>query len=136
MGAYDVDDDAVVVTMFRNSSDIRGIDPASPSTPAVTLKQAGTAPSRIAGHGWDWSAARHAFIYWSGDAVYELKSSGGDWRTATWTWASITNPANQVTPDYAANGVFGRFRVAKFGTAEVAITVNSVNGAVYAFRLP
>jgi hypothetical protein len=36
----------------------------------------------------------------------------------------------------AENGVYGRFRLARFADAEIALVVNRVDGPVYAFRLP
>ena len=41
-----------------------------------------------------------------------------------------------MKPEYAMNGVYGRFRIAKYGAVEVAYTVNSNTGRVYAFRIP
>ena len=53
-----------------------------------------------------------------------------------WTWTRLTSPTNTVVPDYAPNGVYSRFRIAQYGALEIAITVNSNTGRVYAFRLP
>jgi hypothetical protein len=139
MGAYDPLDDAILVTSFRSGTDIFGIDPASPSDPAVTIAQGGDVPpDRHEAHGWEWSATRESFVFWAGGHVYELARSdgGADWRTATWAWVDITNPASTTVPEYASNGVFGRFRIARYGDVEVAITVGSTTGPVHAFRLP
>lgn len=136
MGGYDPIDDVLVVTSFRSGTDIYGIDPASPTTPALTLQQSGDVPaSRPQAHGWEWSAQRGAFLFWAGGDVYELKATGA-WRTAPWRWTRLTNPANTTTPDYASNGVFSRFRVINYGGLDIAVTVNSTSGQVYAFRVP
>ncbi|MFO0724090.1 MAG: hypothetical protein U1E65_09930 [Myxococcota bacterium] len=136
MGAYDPVDDALIVTTFRGSQDIRGVDPKAPRDTPVTLRTDGPAPGNYPeAHGWEWSTTRAALIFWAGAHVYQLKSSG-DWKTDLWRWTDITNPANTVTPEYATNGVFSRFRVINYGGVEVAVTVNAVDGPVYAFRIP
>jgi hypothetical protein len=136
VAAYDPMHDIVVVTIFRGGTEIKAIDVGNPAVGALTLKQSGAPPKLVAGHGWEWSRTREAFIYWAGDDVYEFKTSGASWTTAAWTWTKLMNPANRVQPDYAANGVYGRFRIAQYESLEVALTVNSNTGDVYALRLP
>ena len=136
VAAYDPLHDLIVVTVFRNGKDIRVIDPARPREPTRTLMQSGTAPKLVAGHGWEWSEKRSAFIYWAGEHVFELKASGDGGPSSIWVWTDLTSSQNSVLPEYAANGVYGRFRIAKYGSAEIAFTVNSVSGSVYAFRIP
>jgi hypothetical protein len=136
VAAYDPVHDLIVVTVFRNGKEIRAIEAARPREDARTLMQAGGAPKLVAGHAWEWSETRAAFLYWGGDHVFELKAGAGDWAASPWTWRDLTSGANNVNPEYAANGVYGRFRIAKYGSVEIAFTVNSNTGRVYAFRVP
>jgi hypothetical protein len=139
VAAYDPTHDLLVVTAFRNSEAIYAVDLANPSSPKVALKQAGTPPPKLPAHGWEWSPGRQAFLYWrNGSDVYELKLTSGDWRTGTWTWSKVTSSSNSVTPQAMAvdNGIYSRFRIARYSDAEVAVVVNNVDGAVYAFRIP
>jgi hypothetical protein len=135
MGAYDPLHDAVIVTNFRDDEIIYGIDAKSPSEPPVLLSYGGDAPELRASHGWEWSATRESLVYFAGADVYELKAAA-DWQNGTWTWTNITNPNGTIAPDYADNGVFGRFRIVRYASLEIAITVGSTAGKVYAFRLP
>jgi hypothetical protein len=141
VAAYDPVNDIVVFTTFRSSPEVRAIDlsqPGAGSDANVTLTQAGTPPERQSSHGWEWSAAQRAFVYYRrGAGVFALKQQGPDWRTAAWTWSELTSPANSVVPDgESRNGVYSKFRIASFDDAEIALVVTEVDGPVYAFRIP
>ena len=41
-----------------------------------------------------------------------------------------------MTPQDQSNGVYSRFRLVRYDDAEIAVVVNSVDGPVYAFKLP
>jgi hypothetical protein len=41
-----------------------------------------------------------------------------------------------VVPNQPTNGVYNRFRLARYVDSEIAVVVNTVAGRVYAFRLP
>src|SRR5690606_6158218 len=43
---------------------------------------------------------------------------------------------NSVVPQDPTNGVYSRFRIARYGDEEVGIVVSQINGPVYAFRVP
>lgn len=131
MAAYDPDDDLVVVTSLRDGTSIYAFSAAAPDDPPRVISTVGAEPALAQAHGWEWSPARGAFLYWAGEHVHELRPTGGDWE-----WHDVTNPASTVTPDYTSNGVFSRFRVMSYGSLDVVVTVNAVDGAVYAFRVP
>lgn len=131
MAAYDPVRDVVAVTAFGSSPTIHVVDPTDPDRAPQLVSTTGAPPALSSGHGWEFSPSREAFLYWAGAHVYELRPTDGDWG-----WLDITNPAGAITPEYATNGVFSRFRVMSYGALDVAITVNSVDGAVYAFRVP
>lgn len=129
--------DVLVVTTFRQNTSMYGIDLKNPGGGAVQLKQGGSPPTRDGAAGWEWSDARKAFIYWrSGKDVYEVKLSGSDWKTGTWMWTRLTAGSNSVTPQADDTGVYNRFQLARYSDMEIAVVVNSVDGPVYAFRMP
>jgi hypothetical protein len=144
VAAYDPLRDILVVASFdvsNGSARIFGIDLQMPDSPAVILKEAGSPPSSKASQsGWEWSDARGALLYWRrGSGVFELRLTGSDWRTGPWTWSPLTHPSNTVVPaemHHSNNGVYGRFRIARYSDAEVALIANRINGPVYAFRVP
>lgn len=125
--------DRVVVTSFREGTNIYALDASAPEMAPRIVPTTGAPPTLEQGHGWEWSPARQAFLYWAGEHVHELRPAMDD---GPWIWVDVTNAANTVSPDYASNGVYSRFRVMSYGTLDVAITVGSVDGAVYAFRVP
>jgi hypothetical protein len=137
--ACDPDNDIYVYTQFRYEQAIYARNLADPTAPRVKLTEAGTPPVKEAASGFEWSQRRQAFIYWRrGAGVYELKLTSGTWATGTWTWTNLTAASNTVVPEEMVtdNGVYSRFRIAKYAGAEVAVVVNNVGGAVYAFRIP
>jgi hypothetical protein len=149
VAAYDPVRDLVVVANLRDGSsteDLRGvcaIDPGSPGRPAVRLRDQGTRPAldgNSGAAGWEWSHLRGAFLCWRrGADVLELRPPAGDWRTEAWTWAVLTDAAaNRAEPEKMRwdNGVYGRFRIARYADAEVAVVINNMGGPVWAFRVP
>jgi hypothetical protein len=87
------------------------------------------------------SSTRTSSNYWprtAGAAVHELRLRGSDWRGGVWWWSALTSPDNEVVPQpmTAENRVYGRFRLARFSNAEIALVVNRVDGPLYAFRTP
>ena len=130
--------DLLVFTRFRRGDDVMAVALSQPGRPAVALRQAGTPPALEPAHGWEWSETRQALIYWRrGDGVHELAAPPGDWR-GTWRWRTLTATANSIAPDEMTkdNGVYGRFRIVRYGDEEFGIVLNRIDGPVYAFRLP
>jgi hypothetical protein len=140
VAAYDPIHDLMVVTTFRASDEVFGIDLSNPNSSAVRLNEAGTAPDKRSAHGWEWSPSRGAFIYWrSGEDVYEFRPpSGSNWQTGQWTWSKLTSGSNSVTPNQPStdNGVYSRFRIVRYADSEVAVVANGVSNPVYAFKIP
>jgi hypothetical protein len=139
VAAYDPIHDIIAVATFREYSSIYGIDPKNPEATPVTLKEAGTAPSKESASGWEWSPSRSAFIYWRrGGDVYEFAPSGTDWKGGVWSWSKLTSGSNSVTPQAmnTDNGIYGRFQVVSYQDMDIAVVVNRIDGPVYAFRLP
>jgi hypothetical protein len=137
IAAYDPANDLMVVTTFRDGTQVYGIDLSNPAAGPVQLNEGGTPPSKRSAHGWEWSNSRAAFIYYrDGDGVYEFKKGSGSWQTAVWSWKKLTSGSNSVTPPTVDNGVYSRFRIARYADAEIAVVANSTTGPVYAFRIP
>lgn len=141
VAAYDPVNDIIVFTVFRNSPEVRAFsltEPDGGTDGNIQLTQTGRPPERESAHGWEWSPARRAFIYYRrGAGVFELEQQGADWRTADWSWSELTSPENKVVPEGGSkNGVYSKFRIASFDDAEIALVVLEVDGPVYAFRIP
>jgi hypothetical protein len=129
--------DVLVMTIFRGQTNMYGLDLTAPESDPVLLMQGGQPPARQGAHGWEWSERRQGFVYWrSGGDVYEVKLAGTDWRTGSWNWTKLTAASNSVVPSQPTNGVYNRFRLARYGNTEIAVVVNDVAGRVYAFGLP
>ena len=128
--------DILVVTTFRQNSNMYAIDLKNPGAAPVQLAQGGSPPARSGQHGWEWSEALSAFVYWSsGDGVYQV-ASPSNWRSGTWNWSRLTSSENNVAPSNPVNGVYNRFQLVRYADMELGVVVNSVHGSVYAFRLP
>jgi hypothetical protein len=137
VAALDPTNDILLVPAFRQDEEVYAIDLSAPDEDAVAIRQAGTPPPPAAGSGWEWSHARGAFIYYAtGDGVFELALTSGDWRDGEWTWSALTDPGNDVSPDAPGNPVYSRFRLVEFPGVTLAIVVTRVDRAVYAFRFP
>jgi hypothetical protein len=141
VAAYDPINDIILYTVFRTAPNVWAVDLAQPAAGNggnVQITQTGSAPEREPAHGWEWSPARRAFVYYRrGADVFELKQQGSAWRTDPWNWSKLTSPENSLVPTGdIRNGVYSKFRIASFADAEIALVVNEVNGPVYAFRIP
>jgi hypothetical protein len=111
--------------------------------------------------GFEWSPMRGAFLLFRGyprnseeaakvksggaapaesGRVWEFKCVGADWKKQeSWRWKLIVDPAAGATvpqPMETYNGVYGRFRVANYGDAELVFVTQRIDGPVYALRVP
>ena len=144
VAAYDPTNDTIVFTTFRLAPEVWAIDLARPgagSSANVKLSQRGTPPPLEESHGWEWSPARRAFLYYRrGAGVFEFKQHGTSWQTDAWQWSELTSPQNVIVPVEqrvnGTHGVFSKFRIASFMDAEIALVVTRVDKPVYAFRIP
>jgi hypothetical protein len=141
VAAYDPLNDTLMVTVFRSAPNIWAIDLAQPeggTSANVKITHTGDQPTLESAHGWEWSPARRAFVYYRrGADVFELKQQGTNWRTDNWKWSKLTSTSNTVSPaGESKTGVYSKFRIVSFTDAEIALVVTEVNGPVYAFRIP
>lgn len=133
--AYDPYRDIAVFALYDGST-VKGLDCSDLTASLVTLTQSGSGlnTSRC---GWEYSALKDAFIqHRLGTAdVKQFKLTSGTWDSGTWTWSSLLDAGNAVTPTNSSNGMYSRFRLINWGDLEVALVCNSTTSSVYAFRL-
>jgi hypothetical protein len=130
--------DLYVYADFRNQDRVYARSLKDPAAARIQLQESGDIPTKEHGGGWAWSEKRQGFIYWRrGAGVFEFRPENTS-PTGSWRWSNLTAGSNQISPPnmQADNGVYSRFRLASFGDEEVALIVNRVDGAVYAFRIP
>lgn len=129
--AYDPVGDQMVYTSFNSSTAAYAFSPTSP-TNRIVLTQV-SRPSLGAGHGWEWSNKRQAFVCWrSGTTLYQMKHTSG----TTWTWSTVAT--STASPNNASNnsGPYSRFQIARWGDEEVALVCNGTTTPMYALRIP
>ncbi len=140
-------DIAVFVQFSRGAaSNVYYRDLTTPGVLSKRIPNITGSPSVVARMGgFEYSDLRDSMVYWNGGPdVYELRISSSPERTPTAAqWSKISN--GSVSPEMNMNGVYSRFRIARFNQngnlIEVAITVGNVGktastGFVYAMRLP
>jgi hypothetical protein len=140
----------VIVLLVHARDALFAVNPSDPAGPAVPLRSSGVRP-RIA----EYAALEYApnldrLIYYSaGDraAVYTVaapkRSGWSSLTTGEWAWARLASDAFDPVADslastrHAANWrhTFGRFRVASWGSIDVALLIRHVDTPVYALRL-
>ena len=134
MAAYDPVHDLFVVTAFRNGTAGVRRRPRQPVRHRrVQLKEGGTAAGQAV------SARLGVVAGTQGVPVLaqrrrRLRVQGwpsGDWKTGTWQWSKLTSGSNSAHAASMSvdNGIYSRFRIARYQNAEVAVVVNDVNGS-------
>ncbi len=142
----------IIAVVVHGLDALCAINPKEPEGSLVTLSSSGTKPRLRGCAALDFAPNLDAFLYCSatdGGQVYSIEpTSGSTWpelRQATWVWQSMLDPGNHLDPieDAAARTshqinrghTFGRFRVATYGSDDIAILVRHVDSPVYAMRL-
>ena len=137
MAECDPNHDVMIYTQFRGNTQMWARDLSNPNATRVAVTQTGDIPPRSGRHAWEWSEKRQSFIYnLHGSAdVYEFKLDANDFTRGT--WRKLTSSSNSVTPQsmQTANGIYSRFRIARYGDEEVAVLINRRDGQVYAWRM-
>lgn len=132
--------DLLVYTRFSGSDELRARRLDDPDSSEFVLEQSGELPIKRSANGWEWSDRVDGFVYWSAGTpdVYAFTKDDDDPEDLAWTWTNLTHPSNTENPEKAENdsGSYSRFQVAEYGDVSVAITVNTIHGPVWAFRLP
>jgi hypothetical protein len=141
--------DVTLVLVHANDT-LFAIDPATPAAPAAPLRSRGTRP-RIAEYAaLEYASNLDRFVYYSaqhGAAVYTIAApEASGWSAfvaGEWNWMLRADHAFNPVADartasrHAKNWrhTFGRFRVASWGSTDVALLIRHVDTPVYALRL-
>jgi hypothetical protein len=142
----------VIVVAAHGENAIFAIDPSKPERKIARLCSNGERPilSRFASI--EYASNLDRFVYYSandGPKIYSIQApAGSGWEeltAGTWTWQSLFNKKNRLDPiidaysssSYPVNTTrtFGRFRVASYADADVAILIRHTDTPVYAIRL-
>jgi hypothetical protein len=142
----------IIVVLVHGLNALYAIDPAEPEKAIVRLSSCGSKPTIMPYSAIEYAPNLDTLIYYSandGANIYSIKApSGSTWSHLTsrsWSWSNILEQSNGIDPvaDAAAASrhrvskahTFGRFRVATYGSADVAILVRHVDSPVYIMRL-
>lgn len=123
------------VLLFTGTSALRGLDPANPTSNAVSIITSGTAPTFSAGDMACWSSNLGAVVYYQdgGDSIYTLTPPAGDWKTGTWVWAQRSLTGTSGT--HTGAGTYGKFQVIEWGEVTIAIVCGNPDASPYGVRL-
>ena len=140
----------IVVVLVHARDGLFAINPAEPAAPAASLRSSGTRP-RIAEHAaLEYAPNLDRLIYYSaqdGAAVHTIAApKGSTWSAlvaGAWDWAQCAGDGLDPVPDANASSrypsnwrhTYGRFRVASWGSIDVALLIRHVDTPVYALRL-
>ncbi len=142
----------IIVVAVHGVDALYAIDPADPAKTAVRLPSSGAKPSIAPYAAIEFAPNLDAFVYFSARGspdVYAVKPpDGSTWPRLTsrhWPWRTMLARHNALDPvaDAAAasrhplnqHHTFGRFRVATYGSTDVAILVRHVDSPVYVMKL-
>ncbi len=142
----------VIVVLVHDLDALYAIDPTNPKEASVRVSSRGPKPSIAPYSAIAYAPTLDAFIYYSatdGPNVYSITApEGSTWSHLTsrsWLWRNILNQSNKLNPvtDAAAvsrhrvstHHTFGRFRVATYGSTDLAILIRHVDSPVYAMKL-
>lgn len=151
---HDTVRDVIITLDYRTVDGAKYLFPGSPGTffannpTGFPITETGTPPVKSEGGGIDWSTKDNCAYYWTGattSTVYKFAYASGSVGSQgvsgnlAYNWSMITNTgANTVTPVTQVDNdgkTYNRFRVARYGNTQIAVTVTDVDGAVYAFRI-
>ena len=140
----------IVVVLIHAHDGLFAINPADPAAPAAPLGSSGTRP-RIAEYAaLEYAPALDRLIYYSaqhGAAVHTIAApKGSGWSALVageWDWTLCADDSFDPVADardgshHAGNWrhTFSRFRVASWGSIDVALLIRHVDTPVYALRL-
>ena len=142
----------IIVVAVHADNELHAIDPGDPGRPIVRLRVTGTRPRLRPHAAMEYAANLGCLVYFfpHDDGIVHTITAADACSTSNrferaWTWHACTPVADSLQPiadaarasRYAVNvsHVFGRFRVASFGSTDVAMLVRHVDTPVYACRL-
>jgi hypothetical protein len=140
----------MVVALVHARDGLFAINPADPAAPAVSLRSRGLRPRITEYAALEYAPNLDRFIYYSaqdGAYIYTVAApEGPGWAALVaggWDWAQCANDGLDPIADAKAGSrhvgnwrhTFGRFRVASWGSIDVALLIRHVDTPVYALRL-
>ena len=142
-----------IVALIVGATDaLYAIDPGAPEREIVRLSSSGDRPKISECAALEYAPNGKRFVYYSandGPQIYSIVApAGSEWPELTagvWNWDKLLDDRNNLDPVADAHAIsscavnrshtFGRFRVATYGTVDVAILVRHIDTPVYAMRL-
>ncbi len=142
----------IIVVVVSPANALYGLDPIAPDREMVQLSTLGDQPVVSPFAALEYAPNLERFVYYSannGPRLYTITGPAGSSRAQltkdAWRWNSILNTDNHLDPiaHAAANTkhafnrdhTFGRFRVASYGTVDVALLIRHIDTPVYAMTL-
>jgi len=142
----------IIAVLVNAQNALYAINPAAPAAPLKRLLSIGQRPRIKEFAALEYARDLDKFVYYSGydgADIYSITApTGSTWAQLTagsWVWQRICADANHRDPIADAQAAsahkvhrghtFGRFRMASFETADVAIVVRHIDSPVYAMRL-
>jgi hypothetical protein len=142
----------IIVVVAGAANTLYALDPSAPEGDFVQLSSTGEPPVLAECAALEYAPNLHRLVYYSaknGPQLYSITApDGGSWAEQTrraWTWRSVLNSDNRLDPiahaskrtKYGINKhhTFGRFRVASYRKADLAVLIRHVDSPVYAMKL-
>jgi hypothetical protein len=140
----------IVVVLVHARDGLFAISPSDPAAPAMPLRSSGVRPRIAECAAIEYAPSLDRLIYYSpedGAAFHTIAApQGSGWPTLTmgqWQWTRCVGAGVDPIEDakdrsrHASNWrhTFGRFRVASWGSVDLALLIRHVDTPVYALRL-
>jgi hypothetical protein len=142
----------MLVVAVSASNALYAIDPADPAKPIAPLNSSGERPTIEPYCALEYAPTLSTLVSYAapnGAALFAVEPpEGGGWPALTsgkWIWRSLLGADDTLDPIADAAGssghrvsrgqTFGRFRVATFGSSDIAILIRHIDSPVYAMRL-
>jgi hypothetical protein len=142
----------IIVVAVNAANALYALDPSAPAAEMVRLSCSGDQPVLAEFAALEYAPNMHRFVYFAaknGPRVYSIAGPDGSARAelanGRWTWKALLDADNRLDPiahaasrtKYGLNRdhTFGRFRVATYGTFDLAALIRHVDTPVYAMLL-
>lgn len=138
----------IIIVAVNAFNALFGIEPSQPQRESVPVKSSGNKPLISEYAALEYAPNLDRFVYYSandGPQIYSIAApAGSPLLEGTWAWQGIVNNDSldpvadaQAISKHAVNRsqTFGRFRIATYGSIDLAILVRHIDTPVYALRL-
>lgn len=136
-----LDADAILFAIHSRDS-LAFVDPNDPGSAMIPVRSVGSKPSIQKFAALEYSMGTRSPVYYSaadGSLLYAIDWDGdARWRalSAPSSLDPISDAADQSRHGVNRSHTFGRFRIAHFDDADLAVLLRHVDSPVYAMRLP